>query len=552
MDLSIGQTFNAAAFVLHNDITNETGDAITFTNHRFLRAFYMDETPELVAKKCSQVGFSTTAILRSYHLAKYRKANTIYLLPSKTIVKDFVVPKVDPLIKTNPVLQDMMGATDNLGLKSVGQGKEQRFIYFRSSWDESSAISISSHILIADEYDRSNIKSINTYKTRLDAAKLTRPDLGWDWRFSNPSIEGYGVDELYDQSDKKRWMIKCQRCNGWQCLTWPDNIDIERECYICSICKRPLSEDDRARGRWVKTYFGRSISGYWINQMMASWIPAKKIIKDSKGDQSIFYNFTLGMAYTSKDIKVTREALLNCLAPGTNPQIGNAIGVDNGKVKHFVIGNRFGIFKMGATESWDDIEQLRNRYAAVMVIDSNPYPAPVKKLCEKYPGKVFAHFYKENTKTNETTIWGKDDKDMIVESDRTKIIDAMVADINAGDQVYQMTVTDMENAEYFEHWGNLYRIVVEDDKGNKRGVWMTIGQNAGGKKADHLAHATVLFSVALQQTLTVGGIAHTPAPKQKAQEAVYATEDGMVHTGFDLNKLREQLGRPKMRGWKQN
>lgn len=534
MDLSIIQTFNCGAFVLHNNIVNENGLPINFKRHQFLLDFYTDKTPRIVAKKCSQVGFSTTAILRSIHLAKYMKANIIYLLPSKSIVKDFVVPKVDPLIAANPTLKTIMGATDNLGLKSVGTGKDQRFIYFRSSWDEASGIAISAHILISDELDRSNQKAINTYHTRLDAARLDRPDLGWDWRFSNPTIDGYGVDELYQKSDQKKWFIKCTRCNHYQFMSYPESINFDTKEYVCIKCTRPLSMDDRISGEWVKTYLGRDISGYWINQMMAPWIPASKIIEDSEADQSIFYNFTLGLSYTSKDIQVTRDALTKCLSPDYNPRTDVAIGVDNGIIKHYVIGNRYGIFQIGTTESWQEIENLRNQYDAYMVIDANPYPTPVMNLVNKYRGKIFAHYVDHDRKSMETITFSEGDDTGIVKSDRTKIIDSVVADINAQDILFNMSLTELENKQYISHWLNMYRIISEDTKGIKRGEWLTIEG-----RDDHFAFATQFFKIALTKTLSVGGIIKAPLPpgQQNQQQSFIKQPDGKVLDGISLKDI---------------
>lgn len=551
IDLSIGQQFNAAAFVLHNQLVNENGDPITFDQHKFLLDFYMDESPEICAVKCSQVGFSTTAIIKSAHLCHYKKANIIYLLPSKGIVKDFVIPKVDPLIAANQKLKDMMGATDNLGLKSFGVGRDQRFLYFRSSWDEDSGISLSAHVVISDEYDRSNKKAVDTYQTRLDAARITRPDLGWDWRFSNPTFDGAGVDELYSDSDQKRWLIKCSRCNHWQQMTWPDSINIKTEEYICKRCHGVLKIEDRINGEWIPTYFGRRRSGYQISQLMATWIPASEIIKDSKGDQSIFYNFTLGLPYTSKDIKVTREAIIKCIYPTANPMTDVAMGVDNGKTMHYVIGNKYGIFEMGETDDWQVIEEKRNQYDAYMVIDSNPYPTPPLKLANKYMGKVWVHWYSDDSKMSEVIQWGEKDKRTSVFSDRTKIFDATVADINSQDLLFNMTLDVLENNEFIKHWEKMYRIVVEDSKGVRRGVWRTIGQETGTKKPDHKAHATVLFKIALQQTLSRGAVITTPRPKaqQDINQAMYLNPDGTANDNFDFNKLREQLGKPKGKVW---
>jgi hypothetical protein len=504
-DLSTGQCFNAAAFVLLNRIVNENGQPIEFTQHKFLAKPYMDNTPRQVVRKAGQVGWSTLAILRAFHLANYYKANIIYTLPSKSIVKDFVTPKVDPLVENNPVLKAMVGDVDSMGLKKIGD----RFVYFRSSWDEASGIAISADILISDELDRSNPKAIRTYRTRLDGSKITRPDLGWEWQFSNPTIPGAGVDERWELSDQKHWFIKCSRCNTRQYLEWPDNIDIEREVYVCKHCKRDLSEDDRIRGHWVKKYWGRETSGYWINQLMVPWHSAKKIIADSREDQSVFYNFTLGLPYQAKDMSVSRAQLLQCLVPDRNPQIFNAMGVDNGVIKHYVIGNKYGVFRMGWTESWDEIEFLRNQYNAVCVIDANPYPTKPKELAQKYRGLVYINYYEQDKKGMEIVRWGEGDDFGVVKSDRTKIIDNTVAKISAKELIFNMSGAESEWIEYCKHWGFMFRVVEETEKGMQVAVW----KHPEGKP-DHLAHATIYFEIALLKTLSYGSVVKPPSSKQ--------------------------------------
>lgn len=542
MDLVEGANYNAAAFLVHHKLKNENDIPLSFDRHKFLIDFYMDNSPRIVCKKCGQIGFSTAAIIRSFHLAKCIGANVIYTLPSKPIIKDFVTPKVNPLISNNPALQNMVGDVDSLGLKKVGD----RFVYFRSSWDEASGISISAHILINDELDRSNQKAIRTYKTRLDASALDRPDLGWHWKFSNPSHEGYGVDEDWQISDQKHWFIKCSRCNHWQFMNFPESIDFEQKCYICQRCRRPLSDIDRINGRWVKKFLGREISGYWINQMMATWIPCAKVIEDSLGDQSVFYNFTLGQPFTSKDMQVTRQSIINCLYPDLNPRTDVSIGVDNGIRKHFVVGNKYGIFKVGSTESWQEIENMRNQYDAYMVIDANPYPTPVMELVHKYPGKVFANYYKEDTQRVGTIRFGEGDEFGIVKADRTKVIDSVVADINARDIRFNLSLTDLENEEYIQHWGVMYRIIMETEKGIKKPVWVT-----PDGKADHLAHATIYQQIAATLTLSYGSVVNTPSVKpQERDKAIYIGEDQQAIDGvFSMDRLKDQLERPKRKSW---
>lgn len=514
-------TVNAAAFVYHNKIQNENQKFIEFENHRFLIQPYMDKAKRQVARKSTQVGWSTLAIIRAIHLSNYLEANVIYTLPSKSVVKDFVTPKVDPLIETNPVIKAMVGQTDSTALKAIGK----RFIYFRGSWEQGSAITISGDVLINDEYDRSNQLVLETYKTRLDAAAINNPAMGYEWHFSNPTTPGAGVDRLWEESDQKHWYIRCSRCNKDQYLEWPDNVDIKRAIYVCKHCKRELSPEDRRDGRWLRHRF-TDVSGYWINQLMVPWIPAEKIIRNSTKDAQIFHNFTLGLPYVASEDRLTGEMIKNAIVMAENPRTENAIGVDIGLVKHYVIGNRYGIFRMGTCETWEELEDLRNRYSAYMVIDALPMPDPVMRLVNKYPGKIFMSYFSENKKQLEVVEWGTGDKAGVVYSDRTKIIDAIVSDIRSQDMVFNMTTQALSGL--IEHAENMYRVVVEEltPEGGKTGKvtqrWLTIGS-----RADHFVFALIYFRLALLQTLSRGNVIR-PAPPAKKEllPPVHVNEQG--------------------------
>ncbi len=518
---------NAAAFVYFNKIQNENQRLIEFSNHQFLLAPYQDNSKRQVARKATQVGWSTLAIIRAIHLAYYRKANVIYTLPSKSVVTDFVTPKVNPLIDTNPVIKQMIGQTNSSALKAVGQ----RFLYFRGSWEQGAALAISGDVLINDEYDRSNQLVLDTYKTRLDASAINNPDMGFEWHFSNPSVPQAGVDALWLESDQKHWYITCSRCNKDQYLEWPDSIDIVKEVYVCKHCKRELSVEDRRAGRWLRHRLS-DISGYWINQLMVPWIPASKIIHNSKKDASIFHNFTLGLPYVASEDKVSGDMIKSAIVLEENPRTDVAIGVDIGITKHYVIGNRFGIFRIGTCQTWEELEDLRNRYSAYMVIDALPMPDPVMRLVQKYMGKVWMSYFSENKKEIEVIDWGHDDKEGVVLSDRTKIIDAVVADIRSWDITFNIPPEGLK--EYIAHWEAMYRVVIEEltPEGGKTGKvkqqWLTIGS-----RPDHYCFATVYWKIAMQQTLARGAVVrpHKPTSKESLSELmppVHANEYGQT------------------------
>ena len=530
IDLKKASAFNCIAWILSNKIVNEMGTPIEFKKHAFLIDPYTDDSEKQVARKCSQIGWSTLAILRSFHLARYAGANIIHTFPSRNISKEFVVPKVDPLISKNPVIRKMVGA-DSMNLKGVGD----RFIYYRGSYEQTEAISISAHVLINDEYDRSKPKVLKTYRSRLDAAKLDRPELGWEWQFSNPTVPGKGVDDYWSKSDQKHWFIKCRRCGHFWYMKWPESVNMKTEEKICLKCKRVLSPLDLQKGQWVKKYNNREISGYWVSQLFVPWIPAKKIINESKGDPEIFHNFTLGMPYVSKDTTVTRESIVKCISPGFNPKTAVSIGVDNGIVKHYVVGNRHGIFEVGTTEDWQDIENLRNRYSASMVIDALPYPNTPSKLAEKYSGKIFLHYYQQDTRKVGVVRWdGK-----TVRSDRTKVIDALVAEINSGDLTFNMTVTGLEN--YISHWEQLYRQLEETPLGTIKPTWKTIEG-----KDDHFAHATIYWRIALEKTMAYGGVVRSPRPGDNKGGHPVVTQDGTVKA-LDLDDVIKRARKRKFK-----
>ena len=63
------------------------GTPIEFKDHAFLVDPYTDDSPKQVARKCSQIGWSTLAILRSFHLARYAGANLIHNCTSRNTSK---------------------------------------------------------------------------------------------------------------------------------------------------------------------------------------------------------------------------------------------------------------------------------------------------------------------------------------------------------------------------------------------------------------------------------------------------------------------------------
>jgi hypothetical protein len=490
-EIILQEAFNRSCLVWAADsgIRTEKAIPLNFKSHRFLKGIYDDWTPILTVRKASQIGFSTMMINKTLWAAKNKGWNIIYTLPTFGGVHQFVPSKVNPIIKINLELTEWTKDKDSTLQKQVGQG----FIYYRGAFSQKTekekmesgvGIMLTSDLNVHDESDRSDQTILEQYESRLGASRFKGK-----WYFSNPTVPKTLTQKLWDKSDQKHWFVKCSHCKEWQYLDYWKNILNDK--FVCAKCHREITDRDRINGQWVQKYPGRkNISGYWISHLIAPWISAKEIQHNAETKtKQYFYNFVLGLPYIGSDIIVDQDTVLRNIDTTPNFLKRNVIGVDQGLKKHFVLGNKQGIFKIGVFDSWDDIELLIRKYdVETAVFDALPDLTAPRKLRNKYPGKIFLNYYKEEVKKADFIIW--DDKTHTVYCDRSKIIQQNVDEMIDRKIRFQMKPKDLK--EYIEHWGNIYKISEENRMGIERDVWESNGE-------DHFVHATNYFRIALER-----------------------------------------------------
>ncbi len=338
-------------------IKNEAGLPIEFHNHRFLYDIYNDMAPLQVVLKPPQIGMTVLQLIKSLWVAKKKRWDIIYTLPTQGDVNDMAGGKINRIIAQNPILGQWVKDRDTVEQKSVGNN----IIYYRGTFTTKQAMMISSDLNIHDEVDASDSDVILQYETRLQA----KAD-GKRWYFSHPSVGGFGVDKYWQASDKKEWFITCPHCKTKQILTFPDNLDRDTNQYICSKCGGVLSDLDRVNGEWVATDKGE-FSGYHISQMMCPWIKPEKIFKDyEEKDQQYFWNYVLGLPYVGSENKITAEEVLKNISSKVNTQNGSIIiGVDTGLPIHYTLMNKEGVFYYGkcsdpktGKDPYEELERL--------------------------------------------------------------------------------------------------------------------------------------------------------------------------------------------------
>lgn len=485
------------AWIQQNAILTEDGsvyNVLPDSDHYFMYDILREMSQvkkNLVIYKAAQIGFSTAAILASLWIAIKRRLDIIYTLPTANDVKDFAGGKINRIVAQNPVLQEWTKDRDTVEQKTVGEN----IIYYRGTYTQKAAMMVSSDINIYDEVDASDQRVIEQYSTRLQAS-----DVKLEWFFSHPSVPGNGVSRHWEKSDQKHWFIKCEHCKEEHYMDFPDSFDMEKKKYVCRLCREPISDETRRRGRWVAKFKDRKFSGYWIPLFICPWVTAETIIGyyNDKSEE-YFYNKVLGLPYVGEGNKPTLEMITKNLTETVNDQINRVvIGVDTGVKLHYVCGNKDGIFYYGETEKvsagydpYDEIEKLMKRWKrSVAVFDQGGDLIGARKLRAKYPGRVFLCHYSQDRKTMQLVRWGKDKEAGNVIVDRNRTIQLVIDEFNDGKIPLQGRESDWW--EYWLHWNNIFRVKKENSLGVMEYKWERNGD-------DHFVHATVYWRVGMDR-----------------------------------------------------
>jgi len=466
------------AWILANQIKTENGKLYDLKAHGFLFDILTDDNPKQVWYKAAQVGGTVAALMKLSWFAKRRKMDAIYTMPSASDVKTLVRGKFNRIIANNPCMQGWIDQTDTIEQKVIGDN----IVYFRGTFTEQQAISVTSDLNIYDEEDRSKQDIIDIYASRLDHSQYKG-----EWHFSNPSVEGNGVSRYWRKSDQKEWFIKCPKCKKKQYLSWPESICMERQVFQCKFCKEEISDQVRKRGEWVQKYKDKEFSGYHISQMMVTWKSAKDIIEAYETKPiDIFYNFTLGLPYVGEGNRLEKDDFMQNVGDHPNDLENCVIGCDSGNQKHFVIGNKYGLFTYGVTESWDDIARLLMKYKkSILVVDAMPDITGPQMLQEKFPNRVFRATYSQDRASMELVRFGKGSESGRVLIDRNRMIQFVV------DEMIQLKVPvqgrEQDWEKFYTHWDSMYRDIITDARGNKKIQWES------NNDVDHWCHAQVYW-----------------------------------------------------------
>lgn len=470
-------------------ITNDQSEPLDFKEHSYLWDIYADWSPKMCIKKCAQVGISTTIVLKALWACKNLGLDIIYSFPTYDLAQKMVSSKVNRLIANNPILQQWTKDQDSVQQKRIGK----HMFYIQGTMNEQAAIALPADLYIADEVDRSDQKNVELFSSRLQHSKF-----GYEWRFSNPSVPGNGVDVWWNESNQQEWFVRCTGCNRDQILTMEH---IKHSLFACEKCGKEL---ERAKGNWIKRWNDVEMSGYHISSLMAPHLSADWILKEQRDKpEQQFTNMILGEPYVGSGNYLPRHVLFGNLSPRDNPQDAPpVIGVDTGKRTHYVVGNKYGLFYANECTGYKPIEDiLKKDLRAIAVIDQGGDITAPRELQERYPGRVYLCAF---VQSQDVAPRWKEDSGM-VNTDRNKAIQLVVDEF--GDKRIPLFGSEKVWDMYADHWGHLYRELEEDDRGRRKYIWKRNG-------ADHLALATVYWRMGMDKVMGGEGELIMPGANQ--------------------------------------
>lgn len=488
--IEIVHSFQPVQWVKDFGLKSEKGEAMDFDNRKYLIEPYNDLSEKQVYKKGSQVGISTMAVIKALWRAYTANISLIYTLPTDTDVRLFSQMRIKAMVNSCERLKARIDDVDNVSVKRLGGSS----MYFRGTWTESQAISVPSDLNIHDEVDFSRPDIREMYEERLSASSYK-----WQWNLSTPTIPGYGIDALFEKSDQKTWMIKCDSCGEWIDIDFFKNVQKKDDHYhyVC-ICGAEIK--DRNNGQWVAKYPSKSVRGYYIPQTIAPWISADDLMnkytkaKDT-GKLKNFYNFNLGLAFSGGVSVLNRDIFLKQIREEDmlGASEGCVMGVDQGDLLHVEIRKIVdGIAKtvhLEITDNFERLSQLMTTFGIrICVIDALPNKHSAKQFRDKHIGRVYLSYYNDRDNEKEFEESAKDEYALIL--DRTESLDNSANTWISGNATLPRNSKIVE--QFIEQMCNMQRLEVEDKHGQKKFVWKKIG-------ADHFRHTDNYCNVALMK-----------------------------------------------------
>lgn len=499
------------------------GKPFDLAHHKYLKAIYEDDSPEIVLMKAGQVGTSEYLISSALYAADELSATALYVMPTDQDVSDFSAQRFGPAVQpevsaylASVVISASDGGADKVGLKRISNG----WLYLRGAkvQPDGSAHqlhSVAADVVILDEYDLMDRRAPVIARERLGHSSLK-----WLRVASTPTYPETGIHAEYLATDMREWQIKCEHCGAWQTITIEhcviESDDLGRPTkwhgddspYLaCRKCSQPM--DRLGEGNWVALSPSRSSThGYHLPGLASPFkslvdilglsraLDAKPrgLMSTDETERQQTMNQGLGLPYLSRTSTHVTDSLLDAccrdyahiaIAKGEG---GSFMGIDVGRAIHVVIRDGTGRQRYaGAVASFAEAAVMMTTYRVIIcVVDALPETRAARAFQSDFSDRVWLCYYgrqKTGSKDVKEAVWNPSDR--TVDADRTRTLDAtysLFLQAAKGESGNTLPMNIRATQDYYAHLKAPVRQLVRDALGGEVAVYIESG-------ADHYAHA---------------------------------------------------------------
>lgn len=519
----------------------------SFKDHEMQIDMINDTNARQATQKCSQVGLSEGSFRKALGITAVSKAkHVMYVLPTRTFASKFSSSRIKPAIESSPMLSQMVNKNAK-GSELMGIGTS--FLHLGGTTGAATgAISVPATYIFVDELDFCDQVVVGKYESRLKhAPEDIHGRKGMVCYFSTPTVEDYGINKKFKQSDQKHYHVHCSNCetivedpdDAWFepdyfrdivvpgytknliNLTPEDvnagDLDIKNSYMKCPHCLSDVWDDlcDPKRRKWVAKFPDAIISGRQIHPWdvpKVNSIPS--IIMQITEYENIadYYNFTIGIPFADKN-----NSFL--LAPFENGKYSNwneakphdaagsyCIGVDVGRRAHIKIGRKDNTGKyhveymerFKASKEYllgERIVELAKLFKArCIVIDAMPDFTTAQYVAKKMPFIiVLACEYTRAKPKGKLANYNVDTESNLVSAYRTGVLTDYLNAHNSGDYLYPNEGNSLkvkkEITELKLNLKNLKKVKKLDGEGEEVETFVKTGPDHYGHTGSYLKMA---------------------------------------------------------------
>lgn len=302
------------------------GEAIDLSRTPYLREILdrlsLDDPCNIITfRKSAQVGYTTLLLGVIAGIAELAPQNTLLVLPTIELARDFNREKLQACIDGTPDLKRQVKSS----VSRSGEGsttltkrfQKSGFLVLSGANSSNSLSSKTIKFALCDETDRwpEDLDNQGSPMKMVQARQMAFRKRG-DYKLfqgSTPTVKGNSqIDDAFDQGDQREYQVPCPVCGvyqplEWERLTW-QKVKPHNALYECAHCGELFGEHQKpqmlAAGEWVPMAPGPGKQpSYQINALYSPFVPWDDVVHEYLAAQNkpleekAFHNLWLGRAY---------------------------------------------------------------------------------------------------------------------------------------------------------------------------------------------------------------------------------------------------------------